>query len=686
VSHITDPSSPPLLVGRERELGVLRQHLTASLNGRGSLVLIGGEAGIGKTALAETLCREVTEQGAIVLTGRSFDLTETPPYGPWLYLFARSRPDHGLPPLPPAFSAPGVVGAVASQAALHHQVLAFLTASTERRPVVLLLDDAQWFDPASLDLVRFLGQAIDTLPLLVLVTYRCEDLHGDHPLSRVLPLLVREAHADRLDLHPLDACAIDALILQRYRLPDTDADRLVAYLQDRAEGNALFVGELLRACEERDVLREVGGGWLLGPLTETGVPPLLRQVIDTRVARLDAESQRLLAMAAVIGQEVPFAVWATVASADEEALLDAVAEADAAHLMAETTDGSGAVFAHALVREAIYESIRPSQRRQWHRTVGETLAAAPAADPDTVASHFQRAGDRRALAWLLAAGERAQQAWAWLGAATRFEMALALMGDDTSTASERGWLIFRLALLRRYGDPGRALINLDAAARLAAAIDDPLLTAQVQFYRGNIRCLTGDLRAGLPDMAAGVAALATLPSIDFATHPGIDLMSVAHARVGYYTWLGSAGRLAEARAIGEQVVAEVVAFPPDEMSDIGYGWAVSGLAHIYAYQGEVEASRRAYVAAIAEWRARDIHLLVGVATMLSLLWRALPYCTEDVAERRRLTGEAEAAWARGSEERAAVPARFTHAPVLFIEGQWDEARTLALSGHRDSGG
>src|SRR5262249_28347374 len=156
----------------------------------------------------------------------------------------------------------------------------------------------------------------------------------DHPLSRALPLLVREAHADRLDLHPLEARAIDALIAQRYRLPDADADRLVAYLQGRAGGNALFGGGVLRSLEEEGVLRRDRDRWMLGALTETEVPPLLRQVIDTRVARLDTNSQRLLAMAAVIGQEVPFAVWATVAAADEEALLDAVAETETAHLMA----------------------------------------------------------------------------------------------------------------------------------------------------------------------------------------------------------------------------------------------------------------------------------------------------------------------------------------------------------------
>ena len=98
------PLHPPSLVGRERELDLLRHQFDAALAGRGSVVLIGGEAGIGKTALAEALCREAAGRGTLVLTGRCFDLAETPAYGPWLYLFDRYRPDAALPPPPDAFA------------------------------------------------------------------------------------------------------------------------------------------------------------------------------------------------------------------------------------------------------------------------------------------------------------------------------------------------------------------------------------------------------------------------------------------------------------------------------------------------------------------------------------------------------------------------------------------------------
>lgn len=218
-----------LLVGRAREQAILRERFAAACAGNGNLALIEGEAGIGKTALAEALCRDATEQGALVLVGRCFDLAETPAYGPWLYLFERYHASGG-PPLPPAFSEPGQVSAVASQAALFRQVLDFLRALTAQHPVVLLLDDLHWADAATRDLLRFLTQSIDTLPLLVIVAYRSDELGRQHPLYQLLPILEREVDATRLDLHRLASEDVGALVTRRYPLSAADTDRLVAYL------------------------------------------------------------------------------------------------------------------------------------------------------------------------------------------------------------------------------------------------------------------------------------------------------------------------------------------------------------------------------------------------------------------------------------------------------------------------
>jgi predicted ATPase len=354
-SHI---SQPPPLVGREGELAALRAHLDAAIEGHGSLVLIGGEAGIGKTTLAEAVCQEATQRGVLVLVGRCYDLTETPPYGPWVELFGHYRTADGRPPLPAVFAQPGLLGPITSRATFFQQVLDFLTALATARPVgarplVLLLDDLHWSDPESLDLLRVVARALASVPILVVVTYRLDELTRRHPLSQLLPMLVREASAARIDLRRIEAADIHALIDARYALPGRDAGRLAAYLDDRSGGNPFFLSELLRTLEAERILRPSTAGWSLGDLTEIRVPPLLRQVIDARLARLESEVQRLLATASVIGQEVSLALWATVAESDEQTLSMAVEQAMEAHLMVASRDGARVQFAHALIREAL---------------------------------------------------------------------------------------------------------------------------------------------------------------------------------------------------------------------------------------------------------------------------------------------------------------------------------------------
>jgi predicted ATPase len=197
---MTDTPAP--LVGRDRELAALRAALATAFDGRGSLVLIGGEAGIGKTALSEAGCREAAGGGARVLVGRCYDLTETPPYGPWTEMGTRLSVAPEQPPLPAVLARGNTAGVLASQAALFDEVRDFLAALSARQPLVLLLDDLHWADPASLELLRFLARQMDALPVCFVVTYRADELTRRHPLYHLLPVLVREARAIRVDLRP----------------------------------------------------------------------------------------------------------------------------------------------------------------------------------------------------------------------------------------------------------------------------------------------------------------------------------------------------------------------------------------------------------------------------------------------------------------------------------------------------
>jgi len=429
---------------------------------------------------------EIPKDVAYWLEGHCFDLADTLPYGPWIDLFLHVPQSAALPPLPEAFAVRGTVGAVPSQMALFAQVEDFLRALATRQPVAILLDDLHWSDPASLDLLRFLARSVAGLPILILVTYRSDELTRRHPLYALLPQLAREAGAARIDLSRLDDDAICGLVGARYGLPDADASRLTAYLRGRAEGNALFVSELLRALEEGGVLARDGDGWRLDDLAQTAVPTLLRQVIEGRAARLNDDAQEALGAAAVIGQEVPFAVWATVGGTDEETLTGIVERAATARLMEETADGTGARFLHALIREAMYEGLLPSRRRRLHRAAGEALAALPTPDADAVAHHFRVVGD----------------------VLTAFTTAVERMREAVALAAS---LCVQVAWILRYVDKQQAFRYAEEAVKRAAEPDDPVLLGVARCSLGNNCCLAGDFARGVAELRAAVAALEALP-------------------------------------------------------------------------------------------------------------------------------------------------------------------------------
>src|SRR5262249_37943364 len=152
------------------------------------------------------------------------------PYGPWNEARAQLPAAPDLPPPPSALTSRAL-----SPQQFFAEVHAFIAAATARQPLLLVLDDMQWADPASLHLLRFLARSLATLPLLLIVIYRSEELDPHHPLAQLIPLLVREARAERLELAPLSAAALDLLVQQRYRLGAVDAARLVAYLVRRTE-------------------------------------------------------------------------------------------------------------------------------------------------------------------------------------------------------------------------------------------------------------------------------------------------------------------------------------------------------------------------------------------------------------------------------------------------------------------
>ncbi|HLI52559.1 MAG TPA: AAA family ATPase, partial [Thermomicrobiaceae bacterium] len=673
-SNATDQ---PSLIGRAREVVSLQIWLAEAAAGQGRLVLISGEAGIGKTTLVEDLAQGAAAAEALALWGHCYDLSVTPPYGPWIELARGYVPIGDLPPFPAFLHDRGALAAVGSQDALFSQTWDFFVAVATQQPVILILEDLHWADQESLALLRFVARQLGRHRILLLATYRVDELTRRDPLYQQIPLLIREAGAERLDLHPLDESAIRDLISQRYRLAGDDAIRLESYLAEHAEGNPLYAGELLRTLEDDRVLSEEDASWQLGDLSRVRLPPLLMQVIEGRLGRLEEEPRRLLEVAAVIGQEVPLDLWQQVSEADEAALITAITAGIEGHLLLEGTSGT-LHFSHALVREALYQGIVLVRRRAWHRDAGGVLAETHAPDPDAVAHHFEEAGDPRAIEWLIQAGERAQAAYAWVTAAARFEAALARMTEQDAPAVERAVLLHRTAFLLRYADTARALRLMDEARALALEAGEPGLASVCQFHAGLYRLFQGDARMGLDAMKQGVV---NLDALDAAAQARCwSLLGFVDQPIGTLVLcLAEAGRLDEVRSRGSRMLAEIPT--PEVRSGLqggGYFDGLLGLASVEALLGYADDASQLYQQALDGYQAMEHYYVLTITYALELANVQIAYFPDNYERRRRLARQSTESSRRAQGANPTFPVQWGALPLMVLEGAWKDAREVAL--------
>ncbi|HEU0115346.1 MAG TPA: hypothetical protein VFQ80_11750, partial [Thermomicrobiales bacterium] len=627
-----------------------------------------------------------------------YDLTNTPPYGLWLDLFDDAALDPTLPPAPAGFE-DGRLDDVSDQAALFADVRAYLAALAAARPTLILLEDIHWADPASLDLLRHVASRLRRWPMLVLATYRGDELTRLNPLSQQLPALARAADGARLDVRRVDVEALRALVAARYRLSAADEARLVDHLDQRADGNPFFATEILRALQEEGLLRPAGDVWSLGALHRASMPSFLRQVIDGRVARLGDDTREPLAIAAVIGHEVPLALWGEVAGLDEESLLAIVERAVDAHLLETAPDGDHVRFIHALTREALYAGMLPPRRRRWHDRVAESIAAGERVDPDAVAFHFQQAADSRAVEWLIKAGDRAQRAYAWLTAADRFQSAATLLAGIEGKEIARDKMLRRVAYLKRFSDPAGALAAIDEAGRLATRRGDAVAAAEARWVRGMLLVYLDRFRSGIAEMGAGYDALAAMPgpaqgpralqawmaaampaasAAAAVNEPAATRIDAADQNawrtIAINRYAASAGHTA---AVIDACEPFIDAFEPTAEPQSGMRALLPFTHHAlgiaYASRGQPAASRRAFARAHAIFAEFDHHAMMAFTFLNELRDVALTYDTADPGRRRRLSAEAEAALARTAGAlRTGVTPRLAWLGCHVLDGDWHE--------------
>jgi DNA-binding SARP family transcriptional activator len=489
------------MVGRRRELGELIASwesigLDAASSRAGSspqIVCVAGEAGIGKTRLAAELARRAHDGGAVVLAGRA-PREALIPYQPFLEALrhyftaaplAELRAAVGefggelgrlVPELrrrAPDLATPGPEEPESERYRLFESVVGLLSAIASGAPILLVLDDLHWADRPTLLLLRHLARASEPARLLTVIAYRGEEANGG--LADVIVDLRREGLMTQLDVGGLSEAETAELV--RIRAGEAPSHLLARELHAATEGNPFFIEETVRHL--------VGAGVRVGAATASdlhrfGLPEGVKETIALRLARLEPETVDWLRMASVMGRDFDPALVEQLMPLAEEQFLASLEEALGAGLLVESGREPGHYsFAHALVRETLYDGMSAQRRARVHGRVAEALEAAD--EPSSLgalAYHFTRAGRRadadKAIAYASRAAAEATAILAHEDAVAHYSQALQLLGRPTpETREQRCELLVLLGEARvRSGEGALAREALEEAAALAEELGD----------------------------------------------------------------------------------------------------------------------------------------------------------------------------------------------------------------------
>lgn len=424
-------------VGRGHEMEQVVAALGEALGGRGTVFLLGGEPGIGKSRLAEEVSIKAREQGFRLLWGRCWEEGGAPAYWPWVQCIRSLLRQGGAPAVAPDLAAraaevaqlvpelrdqiPGIprpaeTDPETARFRLFDAAAALLRAAGEAEPLVLIVDDLHAADQPSLLFLRFLAGEVSEGRVLVLGTYRDAAGDADHPLAGTLAELARQGNTRRITLGGFSEADIARYI--EVSTGSSAAPELVASIRAETEGNPLFVGEIVRLLASEGGFGETAGS----PAWPARIPAGVHEAIGRRLAQLPWRCREVLGVASVLGRDFGLDALERATGISADALLETLDEAVVARLITEAPGGLGRLrFSHALVRDSIYEDISPAQRVRLHRRMGEILERLHAADPEPhlseIARHFIEAspgGDAtRAVEYARRAGDHAMRLLAW---------------------------------------------------------------------------------------------------------------------------------------------------------------------------------------------------------------------------------------------------------------------------------
>ncbi len=462
-------------IGREAERAELRRLLQECEQGRGALVMLGGEPGVGKTRLTEELASEARERGFLTFTGHCYDTDGTAPYIPFVEMLesaARTldveafgvalgedapqaaklmpRLRQLFPDMPPAIELPPEQ----ERRFLLNSMRAYIERAAASQPMLLVFEDLHWADEPTLLLFQHLAQRVFESPLLIAGTYRDTDLDSTRPLAAALGELLRHRSAVDVNLKRLPREGVAAML--RAFGGSEPPSRLLDVIVRETEGNPFFVEQVLKHLGEAGRLLDADGVWRLDvEIAEDEVPRGVRLVIGQRLERVGEQCLRTLTSAAVIGRTFDYGLLRRLSDAGDEELLDAMDEAERAQLISSRAVGGEAqmMFAHEQIRQTLLATLSLPRRQRLHLAVADAIEAD--GDPDEhaadLAHHLFQAGlaaDRaRTARYLVLAGDQATATAAFEEALRRYEDALSILpGDDRQGRAE---LLFKHGLARR---------------------------------------------------------------------------------------------------------------------------------------------------------------------------------------------------------------------------------------------
>jgi len=452
------------LIGRDAESKELLRRLQEALAGRGSMVMIGGEPGIGKTHLVTAAIEEARARGVYANIGHCYEMEGSPPYSPFIEMMehtARVAPREGfrlalgdaasemaklMPELRRMYrDIPAAIELPPEQQRryLFNAYRAYLERGSKVTPVVLVFEDLHWADESTLFLLQHVAPMLASVPILVIGTYRNVEVDVTRPFAKTLETLLRQKQATLISLRRLAVDGVESMLSAMSAQPPPPSLARVVF--EESDGNPFFVEEIFRHLSEEGKLFDEAGQWRPGlRVDQLQVPESVRLVLGRRLDRLGSDTRRVLTTAAVIGRSFSLRLLEELESANgaSDFALHAIEEAEAAHLVSAEPASRDARyrFVHELVRQTLSETLSLARRQRLHARVAEAMERVYAANLEAhalpLAHHLYQAGavadPEKTATYLMLAAKRAAAGAAHEDALAHLDNALALWEGERS--------------------------------------------------------------------------------------------------------------------------------------------------------------------------------------------------------------------------------------------------------------